>query len=71
MDNAERNAIFRLALGRIFGLASRPTQPGDVEQYEDARRAIYATYDAAPFAVESDHSPNHARQRMGGAQGQT
>jgi len=71
MDNAERNAIFRLALGRIFRLASRPTQPGDVEQYEDARRAIYAAYDAAPFAVESDHRPNHAGQRRDGAQGQT
>lgn len=71
MSNAERNAIFRLALGRIFRLASRPTQPGDVEQYEAARRAFYAAYDAAPFAVEPDHRPNHAGQRRDGAQGQT
>lgn len=65
MDNAERNAIFRLALGRIFRLASRPTQPGDVEQYEAARRAFWAAYDTAPFAVEPDRSPNHARYHSG------
>lgn len=70
MTDAERDQVFRLALGRIFRLASRPEQPGDGEQYEDARHAILTAYDAAPFPVGPDRSPNHTRQRREGAQGQ-
>jgi hypothetical protein len=36
----EETAAVRLALGRIFRLLSRPTQPGDAEQYEECRRVI-------------------------------
>ena len=72
MDNAEteRNAIVRLALGRIFRLASRPAQPGDIEQYENARHAILVACDDAPFAVGPDCSSNIALHRGRGAQGQ-
>lgn len=31
-----------LALGRIFRLGSRPTQPGDIEEYERCRAIIMA-----------------------------
>lgn len=69
MSNAERDRIISLALGRIFRLGSRPFQPGDIEQYENARRVIYAAHDAAPFAVGPDHNPNHTRDRNRGAAG--
>lgn len=32
--------IAQLALGRILRLASRPNQPGDVEEYEHCRAII-------------------------------
>lgn len=66
----QRDQIMSLALGRIFRLGSRPTQPGDIEQYEAARRVFWAAYDDDPFPVSPDHTPNHARQRGEGAQGQ-
>lgn len=52
-DDAKRKAR-ELAIGRIFRLASRPAQPGDVELYADARHAFLATFDdaAIPGAVE-------------------
>lgn len=39
-DIETRDAIVRFALGRIFALMSRPTEPGDVERYEAARSAV-------------------------------
>jgi hypothetical protein len=55
----------QMALGRIFKLMSRPTQDGDIEQYEAARRVVLAYSDeAAP-----DYVPNFARDRLLGAQG--
>lgn len=32
--------LVQLALGRIFRLGSRPSQEGDIEQYEEARAII-------------------------------
>ena len=57
----ERDAIMRRAMGRIFRLGSRPFQAGDDVQYEAARRAFLAAYDACPFYVEPDHRPSYAR----------
>lgn len=34
------DALAALALGRIFRMGSRPTQPGDVEEYERCRAII-------------------------------
>jgi hypothetical protein len=69
VTNKERNRIMEMALGRIFLLGSRPTQPGDIEQYEKARHALLTAYDEAPFEVERDYSPNWAKERLNGAQG--
>ena len=54
-----------LALGRIFRMASRPTQPGDIAEYERCRAIIL---DLLPSA-NPDWSPNYARDRLRGAQG--
>lgn len=61
----ERQRAMQLALGRIFRLMSRPEQPGDVEQYEAARRVVT---EVAP-ALVPDYVPNYARDRNRGAQG--
>lgn len=57
-----------LALGRIFRMGTRPTQPGDVEEYERCRRIILD--ELAPEGVKLDWTPNYVRDRNGGAQGQ-
>ena len=48
--------IVCLALGRIFRLGSRPTQPGDIEEYERCRTIIMDRVGARP-----DKYPNFAR----------
>ena len=65
MRTAEENAAVSLALGRILRLASRPSRPGDVEEYERCRSVILDTL--APVAP--DYATNYARDRMKGAQG--
>lgn len=66
MSPEERDAIMRAAMGRIFRLGSRPTQPGDIEQYEAARRVIFDVLD--PPAYEPITC--WARDRLKGADGQ-
>jgi hypothetical protein len=66
MDDAERRAVVRMALGRIFRLGSRPTQPGDIEQYERCRAAIMEAIDPPPFV---DTRPDWGRDRHKGAAG--
>jgi hypothetical protein len=58
-----------LALGRIFRLASRPEQPGDVEDYERCRRLILDILDPNGD-VKADHAHDYARDYGKGAQGQ-
>lgn len=78
MDQQDRLAI-ELALGRIFRLASRPEQPGDVADYERCRRVIldvldpvavplYAPYGAG-YAAKEEPGANWVRDRNKGAQG--
>lgn len=50
-----------LALGRIFRLGSRPTQPGDIEEYERCRALIIGELGDAP----EGYRPNWARDRHG------
>lgn len=64
-EEQEKQKAIELALGRIFRLGSRPSQPGDVKQYEDAR-AVIMSY--APEALPS-YRPNYARDRRKGASG--
>lgn len=75
----EENATVQLALGRIFRMASRPTQPGDVAEYERCRGVILDILDpVAPKLADGtvihwqsapDERPNWARDRNKGAQG--
>lgn len=64
MTKDERDKVVRLALGRLFRLGSRPTRPGDAEEYERCRLLILA---AAPAVA--DARPNYARDRHHGALG--
>lgn len=61
----EQKKAFELALGRIFRMGSRPSQPGDVEEYERCR-AIIIDMAAEPAP---DYTPNYARDRRNGAAG--
>lgn len=64
MKDLELEAAKRLAFGRIMRLASRPTQPGDVEDYYRCREILMAG--AGEFI---DTRPNWIRDRNKGAQG--
>jgi hypothetical protein len=59
-------SLMSLALGRIFRMMSRPTQPGDVEEYERCRAIVLDSLDE-PIAPDS--RPNYARDRLKGAAG--
>jgi hypothetical protein len=54
----------KLAIGRIFRLASRPEQPGDVAEYERCRSLILDHSE-----IPEDRAINWARDRLKGAQG--
>jgi hypothetical protein len=61
----DRKKAVELALGRIFRMGSRPTRPGDVEEYERCRAIILDnTEPSLP-----DYRSNYARDRLKGAQG--
>lgn len=58
-------SLAELALGRILRLGSRPTQPGDVAEYERCRAIIMDELEP----VTPDYSPNWVRDRLKGAAG--
>lgn len=64
---SEGDSVIELALGRIFRLGSRPTQPGDVEEYERCRALIFEA--AAAGLPAADWRPDFARDRNRGAAG--
>jgi hypothetical protein len=66
MTNPEKTKLAQLALGRIFRLASRPAQPGDIEEYHRCRAIIL---DALEPSDTPDYILNWARDRLKGAQG--
>ena len=61
----EDTETVELSIGRIFGLMSRPTQTGDVAEYERCRAIIMDLCEP----VLPDYAPNYARDRMKGAAG--
>lgn len=63
--NAEDTAAFELAFGRILRMGARPTQPGDIEEYERCRAIIMSMRPEA----EASYQVNWARDRNKGAQG--
>jgi len=64
-DTVQHKAA-ELALGRIFGMLMRPTQPGDVEEYERCRCLVLDACDP----LVPDWRPNWIRDRLNGAAGQ-
>ena len=63
----EDRTLVNLAIGRIFRLAARPTQPGDVQEYLRCRDLIRDTLD--PHNTYVDTRPNYIRDRLKGAAG--
>ena len=53
-----------LAIGRILRIASRPTQDGDIAEYELCRSIIMNSCQPRPH-----YEPNWVRDRLKGAQG--
>lgn len=64
MTVAETQTVNR-AIGRIFSIASRPAQPGDVAEYERCRGLILDLCDPVTYVEVHDY----ARDRLKGAQG--
>ncbi len=62
---SDQAKLAELALGRIFGILSRPFQDGDVEEYERCRAIVLDA--AEPIAPL--YTPNYARDRLKGAAG--
>lgn len=62
MSHQEAHAVMQLAMGRIFRLGARATQPGDIEQYEVARRAMLDAADVLGISTFV-YRPNVARDR--------
>ena len=60
----EDSALVALAIGRIFLITSRQTRQGDIAEYERCRKIILDRIEAP-----ADRSPNYARDRLKGAQG--
>lgn len=61
------DAAVQMAIGRIFRMASRPTQAGDIAEYERCR-ALILDYPEGTQPFE-DRSPDYGRDRLKGAQG--
>lgn len=64
-DQEATKHLVRCAIGRIFMMGSRPTEPGDVEEYERCRAIILDNVEEQPLGW----TPNYARDRNSGAQG--
>lgn len=62
---ADEAKTIDLAMGRIFRMMSRPTQPGDVAEYERCRSIILNMVGDVP----TSYVPNWAAQRLSGAAG--
>lgn len=64
-EEVVRRKACELAFGRILQMASRPTQPGDAEEYECCRALLLDLREPSVLG----YIPNYARDRMKGAQG--
>lgn len=62
---AEQTQMVNMAIGRIFRIASRPEQSGDVAEYTRCRNLILDLIE-----LPEDRSPCIIRDRWKGAQGQ-
>ena len=64
MSREEAEGLMRLAIGRLFSVASRPERPGDAAEFFRCRGAVLDAAevlerspapDAEPFAVRKGH----------------
>lgn len=62
------NATVALALGRIFRMASRPTQDGDAVEYERCRAIVLNELESMNVRL-GGAEPNYARDHNRGAAG--
>lgn len=58
-----------LAIGRIFRMAARPEQDGDVAEYVRCRSIILDLIEARPDYRPYVAAHDYARDRLNGAQG--
>ncbi len=65
MTQTQIPAEVKMALGRMFQMMLRPSQPGDVETYNAIRAIVMDAAEPQPQAW----APNYARDRMLGAAG--
>lgn len=42
MSKAERERLMSLAFGRLLAIGSRPSRPGDVDEYENIKHLMLA-----------------------------
>lgn len=70
MSLADHRRAAELALGRIFRMGARPSQPGDADMFERCRAVILEAADAGAIpAPGRSWSPDYTRDRHRGAQG--
>lgn len=63
-DDYELRRLSECALGRIFGMMQRPSQPGDVAEYDRCRAIVMACAEALGKGPGRDNRPNWTRDRM-------
>lgn len=67
--NTQDKQTVQLAMGRIFGMMQRPSQDGDVAEYERCRSLILNLVEGTPAGRHEDTSHCWVRDRNKGAQG--
>lgn len=65
---AKQTKTVELALGRIFRMGARPTQDGDVAEYERCRGIIMDILEGTKFD-RPIYEHDYQRDRLKGAQG--
>jgi hypothetical protein len=66
-SNSSNGSAVSLALGRIFGMMQRPTQPGDVEEYERCRAVILDELCPGTDPLPKTYRPNYLESFRGRA----
>lgn len=65
LSTAEKAQARRLVIGRLLRMMSRPSEPGDIDEYHRLRGILLDLAEAEPV----DYAPNWVRDRLKGAQG--
>lgn len=62
----EANTAIELALGRILRMGSRPTEPGDLQEYERCKWIILDAGEYLGIRNTPDYEPCYPRDRNKG-----